>query len=80
LVVVYRNIGFKNNFAYSFENRIKIGNGQISYEEFSKVMSENFYRKFTSDEVREAFNQFDRDKSGNSLLFLKLTYRMSRTF
>ena len=32
-------------------------------------MSENFYKKFSSDEVREAFNQFDRDKSGNSLLF-----------
>ena len=40
------------------------GDGEISFKEFSNVMGDHFYRKYSPEEIRVAFNQFDKDKSG----------------
>lgn len=38
--------------------------GQIEFEEFARIMAEKFFRKYTEDEIRLAFRQFDQDNSG----------------
>lgn len=38
--------------------------GQIEFEEFSRVMAENFFRKNSEEELRAAFQKFDQDNSG----------------
>ena len=38
----------------------KKGNGFISFQEFSTIMSEKFYRKYSRKEVQAAFDMFDR--------------------
>lgn len=40
------------------------GDGEISFTEFVRVMGAQFYRKYTVDEIREAFCYFDKDNSG----------------
>lgn len=40
------------------------GDGEISFGEFVRVMGAQFYRKYTNEEIREAFAYFDRDNSG----------------
>lgn len=40
------------------------GDGEISFEEFVKVMGDKFYRRYTSSEIRAAFNHFDKDNNG----------------
>ncbi len=38
--------------------------GQIEFNEFSRVMGETFFKKYSENELRVAFRQFDQDGSG----------------
>ena len=38
--------------------------GEIEFNEFCRVMSEAFFKKYTDKELRVAFQQFDQDGSG----------------
>ncbi len=38
--------------------------GQIEFDEFCRVMGESFFKKYSQDELRAAFRQFDQDGSG----------------
>ncbi|CAF0983982.1 unnamed protein product [Rotaria magnacalcarata] len=38
--------------------------GQIEFEEFSRVMAATYFKKYSEDELRAAFRQFDEDGSG----------------
>ncbi|CAF1008581.1 unnamed protein product [Adineta ricciae] len=38
--------------------------GEIEFDEFCRVMSEAFFKKYTNNELRVAFQQFDQDGSG----------------
>ncbi|CAF0745961.1 unnamed protein product [Adineta ricciae] len=40
------------------------GSGQVEFDEFARVMGETFFKQYTQEELRIAFNQFDRDGSG----------------
>ncbi|CAF1005526.1 unnamed protein product [Adineta steineri] len=40
------------------------GTGEIEFEEFCRVMGESFSKKYSQDELRVAFRQFDQDNSG----------------
>ncbi|CAF0786772.1 unnamed protein product [Brachionus calyciflorus] len=56
--------------------------GEISFSEFSRVMEAQFYRKYTHEEIRAAFDHFDKDKSGYiSADELRMTLsKMGKTF
>jgi Ca2+-binding EF-hand superfamily protein len=38
--------------------------GEIEFNEFCRVMGETFFKKYSEDELRVAFRQFDQDDSG----------------
>ena len=38
--------------------------GQIEFDEFCRVMADTFFKKYSQDELRVAFRQFDQDGSG----------------
>ena len=38
--------------------------GQIEFEEFASVMAETYFKKYSQEELRSAFKQFDQDGSG----------------
>lgn len=38
--------------------------GEIDYNEFKKVMSASFFRKYSKQELQAAFKKFDTDNSG----------------
>lgn len=38
--------------------------GQIEFDEFCRVMGETLFKKYSQQELRQAFNQFDSDRSG----------------
>jgi len=38
--------------------------GQIEFGEFCRVMGETFFKKYSENELRVAFRQFDQDGSG----------------
>lgn len=38
--------------------------GEIEFEEFARVMAASFFKKYSQDELRTAFRQFDADGSG----------------
>ena len=40
------------------------GDGEISYEEFARVMGAQFSKKNSSEEIKAAFNYFDKDGDG----------------
>ncbi|RNA20015.1 Calmodulin [Brachionus plicatilis] len=40
------------------------GDGEISFEEFVRVMGDKFYRRYTSSEIKAAFKHFDKDNNG----------------
>ena len=40
------------------------GSGEIEFDEFLKLMTKKMKDKETDEEIREAFNEFDRDKDG----------------
>ncbi|CAF3774664.1 unnamed protein product [Rotaria socialis] len=40
------------------------GSDQIEFEEFSRVMAATYFKKYSEDELRAAFRQFDADGSG----------------
>lgn len=40
------------------------GKGQIDFNEFARVMAAAFFKKYSQDELRAAFRQFDEDGSG----------------
>ena len=40
------------------------GDGEISFEEFVRVMGAQFYRKYTDQEVKAAFRHFDKNGDG----------------
>lgn len=46
-----------NKYAY-FET------GEIEFNEFCRVMAATFFKKYSQDELRDAFSQFDQDGSG----------------
>lgn len=58
--------------------------GQIEFDEFARVMVEQFYRTPSVDELRTAFRQFDQDNSGYiqagemEAVFKKLGRNLSR--
>jgi len=60
-----------------------IGNGEIDYEEFKSIVSNNL---MTEDDVKEAFCVFDRDESGYigfeeiSLMFSRFGHDLKREY
>lgn len=38
--------------------------GQIDFDEFCRVMAQQYCRQYTEEELRIAFRQFDQDNSG----------------
>ena len=38
--------------------------GQVEFDEFARGMGETFFKKYTQEELRVAFKQFDQDGSG----------------
>lgn len=40
------------------------GDGEISFNEFVRVMGPQFYRSYNENEIRAAFRHFDKDNSG----------------
>ena len=36
----------------------------MEFEEFCRVMGEKFFRKYSQEELRVAFEKFDQDRSG----------------
>lgn len=53
------------------------GDGEISFEEFAKVMGVKLYDSFNDAEIRTAFNHFDKDGDG-FITELELTECMAR--
>ena len=50
-IVIY----LKKKFFHYIILYINIGDGEISYNEFKRVMGAQFYRKYTNDEIKAAF-------------------------
>ncbi|CAF1057166.1 unnamed protein product [Rotaria sordida] len=59
------NIRTNDNQLKQFVNEMDTnGSGQIEFDEFCRVMATTFFKKYSQDELRAAFRQFDQDGSG----------------